>query len=276
MDQGGVSTTPSDPGGAPSDTETIPGPRSGPTAVPGSPPATDPGTAAVTIHGVASLGPLSSATVRAFAIADGLKDRALASAVTADTGSYSLHIGFYTGPVLLEASGCTYRDEASGVAIAMEGTVRAALANVTGDTQANITALTAAAVRNAEGASDGLTAAHIDAANAAAKAQPGFDPVATGPIDPTATGVAAGHGPRTLYGVYLGVVSQYRRNDPAKDFADIICDFARGLAVTRSTLSAAILQAAADFGCNPRDQTALTHWIALLGGPGTTERHSAY
>ena len=67
-----------------------------------------------TVSGVASKGPIEGGTVSAYKIVNGQKEGLLGTAISSKDGSYSIDIGSYTGPVLIEITGGTYKDEASG------------------------------------------------------------------------------------------------------------------------------------------------------------------
>lgn len=93
------------------------------------------------INGVASKGPISGGTVTAYKIVSNAKGNAIVSGTTAADGSYSLDLGTYSGPVLLEISGGTYTDEATGKSVSGT-TLHAAVPNASGTISAAITPFT--------------------------------------------------------------------------------------------------------------------------------------
>ena len=152
-----------------------------------------PSTTSTQLSGVASKGPIANGTVTAFSIVKGQKGDVLASTTSGGSGNYILNLGAYTGPVLLEVTGGSYKDEATGNTVSLASTLRSAIANVipnkkSGTTiivSASVTPLTESAVQNAVAAAGGLTAHNIQTANDDVKAQVGFDPVSTQPADAT-------------------------------------------------------------------------------------------
>lgn len=71
------------------------------------------------INGTAVKGPVSDGTVTAYAISNGMMGSQIASAKTDAQGNFSLAIGTYTGPVMLQMSGGSYTDEATGTTMPM-------------------------------------------------------------------------------------------------------------------------------------------------------------
>ena len=89
------------------------GSGSGGTSPPPSPPVSG------TVSGTAVKGPVAGATVTAYAINSGTIGAKIVSASTDAQGNFSLSMGPYTGPVMLQMSGGTYSDEASGNGMTM-------------------------------------------------------------------------------------------------------------------------------------------------------------
>lgn len=168
------------------------------------------------VSGQAVKGAIAGGTVTAYAIAAGVPGNVLATAITDADGNYSLTIEGYSGPVLLEITGGSFIDEATGAAIDLPGSsgsgLRAAVGNVTaaGDLQVQITPLTTFAAARAAQMTDGLTASNIDAANQQLSAYfGGIDLLAMSPIDPTVAGASAGASQAAVdYGLILGGLSQ--------------------------------------------------------------------
>jgi hypothetical protein len=121
------------------------------------------------VSGVASKGPIKGGTIKVFAIRGGIEDRStpLGQGPTTDNGNYTIDIGAYTGPILVEATGGSFTDEVSGAAVTMKAPLRAVFSNASAGTQAMaITPLTELAYKKAVGAGALLTNTSIDDANA--------------------------------------------------------------------------------------------------------------
>src|SRR5512143_4000936 len=122
------------------------------------------------VSGTAVKGPISGGTVTAFAITNGTMGMQLASGTTDSQGNYNIPIGDYTGPVMLQMSGGTYVDEATGATVAMAPgdvmtAVMTALSSNTTVTGVQITPLTSMAQAMAHNMAGGMTEANIAAAN---------------------------------------------------------------------------------------------------------------
>lgn len=124
------------------------------------------------IGGTGFKGPVSNATVTAYAVTGGSPGTQLGSATTDATGKFSVSVGNYSGPVMLQLTGGSYTDEASGTAMNMAtGDVMTAVlptiasgATVTG---VMVTPLTSMAQTAALHLSGGMTDANIASANSA-------------------------------------------------------------------------------------------------------------
>jgi hypothetical protein len=148
------------------------------TAVTAPPPAT-------TLTGMASKGPIQAGTVKAFAVSFGAVDISapLAQGQTDAGGNYSIDIGSYKGPVLVEVTGGTFTDEVSGTTVTLKTPLRAVFTNISTDTKTvAVTPMTELAYRKAKGAG-ALTADSISSANASVASTFGLrDIVSTLPI----------------------------------------------------------------------------------------------
>ncbi|MCU7845633.1 MAG: hypothetical protein KZQ93_17520 [Candidatus Thiodiazotropha sp. (ex Monitilora ramsayi)] len=121
-------------------------------------------TNARSINGVASKGIIHGGLVRAYAVnSDGTQGLELDSAQTDLQGQYSLEITGHTGPVILEVTGGSYTDEATG-SILDNTRLRAVIPPVSGNRKVAITPLTEIAVQIA---GESLTLSKINNANAA-------------------------------------------------------------------------------------------------------------
>jgi hypothetical protein len=123
-----------------------------------------------TISGTAVKGPVTGATVSAYGISGGALGAKIASASTNAQGNFSLSMGSYAGPVMLQMTGGTYADEASGTTMPMMAgdAMTAVLPSMAaGATVSGIqmTPLTSMAQTMAQHLSGGMTDANITAAN---------------------------------------------------------------------------------------------------------------
>lgn len=124
------------------------------------------------ISGTATKGPVSNATVMAYAISNGQIGAQIATTTTDASGNFTMTTGGYAGPVMLQMSGGTYIDEAKGTIMSMApGDVMTAVmpavaagANVTG---IQVTPVTLMAQTRAQAMAGGMTDANIAAANTA-------------------------------------------------------------------------------------------------------------
>ena len=71
------------------------------------------------ISGVATKGPVSGATVKAFAVSSGVAGRQIGIATTDANGAFTMAIGDHAGAVMLQLTGGTYTDEATGTTMPM-------------------------------------------------------------------------------------------------------------------------------------------------------------
>lgn len=149
------------------------------------------------ISGTAVKGPIIGGTVSAYAVTNGTVGTQLASGTTDNAGNFSLSIGDYAGPVMLQMSGGTYVDEATGAAMAMSpGDVMTTITPsiMSGETMTNIqvTPLTSMAQAMANNMAGGMTAENIAAANTSVG---GFfmvtDILHTQPLNPLTPGSGA-------------------------------------------------------------------------------------
>ena len=168
------------------------------------------------IGGMASKGPLNGSNVCAYAIASGVKATAIGScAMNIVNGNYSIDLGTYTGPLLLEATGGTYTDEATGTSAVLASPLRSVLTNVTGSSSVAVTALTELAYQQANAAAGGLTSANI--LSAITNVQRSFgvaDIVNTMPVDALNVPATATSAQMT-YALALAAVSEFKSAQPA-------------------------------------------------------------
>ena len=172
-----------------------------------------------TLSGTVFNGPISRATVMAFAMNSGAMGAQIASTATDSQGNFTLSLGRYTGPVMLQMSGGTYTDEATDTSMTMGATdVMSAVlptvslgASVTG---VFVTPVTSMAQTLAMSMGGGMSDANIVAAN---KAMGDYFSVAdilhTQPMNPLVTGSAASASQDARnYGMTLAAMSQYAKS----------------------------------------------------------------
>jgi hypothetical protein len=160
------------------------------------------------------MGAMSSGTVSAHAVSGGAMEPApLASTSLDASGHFSLALGSYSGPVMLQVTGGSYMDPATGTTMTMAtGDVLTSCvpsfdpgATTTG---VEINPLTSMAQAMAQGMSGGMTAANAAAANAAVGSYfMAGDILGTMPMDPAVAGSVTTNARN--YGMSIAAMSQY-------------------------------------------------------------------
>ncbi len=172
--------------------------------------------------GTAVKGPVNGASVTAYGISNGMMGAQLASTSTDSLGNFTISLGNYTGPLMLQMAGGTYIDEATGatMTVASGDVMTAVLTSLstgsTGTTLSGIqiTPLTSMAQAMAKNMSGGLTDANIAAANTSVGTY--FmvsDILHIQPINPLVTnsGVGATYDSRN-YGMAIAAMTQYAKD----------------------------------------------------------------
>ena len=170
-----------------------------------------------TISGTAVKGPVSNATVSALAIgSNGAQGAQIGSAVTDASGNFTMQVGDYTGPVMLEMMGGSFSDEATGTHMEMGATdmMTAVIPNMTAGATLDgieITPLTSMAQRMAQNMSGGMTEANITQSNSAIGGYCDVsDILSVHPMDPTASGSGAdADQDQRDYGMMMAAMSEY-------------------------------------------------------------------
>lgn len=189
------------------------------------------------VSGTAFNGAVSSGMVAAYAINNGTMGAQLASAPINNQGGFTLQLGGYAGPVMLQMSGASYTDEATQKIMVMTPADVMSAALPTVNSGANIsgvwmTPLTAMAQSRALGLSGGMTQANIAAANAAMGNY--FlvsDILRTQPMNPTVTGSGTGAGTDARnYGMTLAAMSQYAQSLNMTDSSTLVTAMMRDAA----------------------------------------------
>ena len=170
------------------------------------------------ISGTVTKGPVNGATVTAFAIESGAMGARIGSTTMNALGNFALSIGAYSGPVILQVSGGAYADEATNTPMSMRvgdvmTTVMPLVTAGSATTGIQMTPLTSMAQARAQHMTGGMTAANIDAANAAVGSSSMVnDIIHTPPINPLVPGSGTAQGAdqnRKNYGMAIAALSQY-------------------------------------------------------------------
>lgn len=171
------------------------------------------------IGGTATKGPVKNATVAAFGISGGHAGAQIATATTDASGNFMLSIGSYSGPVMLQASGGTYADEARGISMTMASgdmltAVMPSIAAGTTNNGVQLTPVTAMAQAMADHMAGGMTDANIRASNTAMGNYFSIgDILHVRPMNPLVTGSGAGAAMDARnYGMTLAAMSQYAKS----------------------------------------------------------------
>jgi len=172
-----------------------------------------------TISGTAVKGPVSNATVTAFSINNGSMGSQIGTGQTDAQGNFTMSVGDYSGPVMLQMKGGSYVDEATGTTMAMQQSdmmtsvipSMSAGATVSG---IQMTPLTSMAQTMAQGMAGGMTTANITTANAGIGNY--FmvnDILHTHPMNPLTQGAGSGADQNTKnYGMAISAMSQTAKN----------------------------------------------------------------
>ncbi len=182
----------------------------GTAAVPGAA-----GAGAGMIGGTAVKGPVNGATVTAYGLTNGVMGSQIATGTTDAMGNFSLSIGAYSGPVMLQLTGGAYVDEATGTIMSMSpGDVMTAVIPTVASNETmtgiQLTPLTSMAQAMAGNMTGGMTAANITAANASMGSY--FmvnDILHTQPMNPLVSG-SSGTATQDMknYGMTIAAISQ--------------------------------------------------------------------
>ncbi len=171
-----------------------------------------------TVSGTVVKGPVSGATVTAYAVTNGTMGAQVGGGTTDSMGNFSISTGSYSGPMMLQASGGTYTDEATGTAMTVQpGDVMACSIPSTAAGAANtgiqMTPVTTMAHSRVHHMTGGITDANIVAANAATGAYFSVNDILhTMPMDPTVAGSGSGATQDAKnYGMAIAAMSQYAK-----------------------------------------------------------------
>lgn len=171
------------------------------------------------ISGVVTKGPVANANVTAYSIVGGQMGPSVGSTMTDANGNFSVGVGSYTGPMMLQVSGGSYKDEATGTTMAMaQGDVMTAVmptmaANST-TVGIQVTPVTAMAQSFAQSMTGGMTDVNIAAANTAMGNYFSIsDVLRVAPMNPMTPGSGTGATQDARnYGMTLAAMSQYAKS----------------------------------------------------------------
>jgi hypothetical protein len=125
-----------------------------------------------TMSGKVFNGAMSQGTVTAYALSNGVRGPQIASTAADAQGAFTMSLGSYTGPLMLQISGGRYTDEATGTSMMMTSSdvmtaVMPSIASGVAVTGMMITPLTSMAQARAQAMAGGMTDTNIGAANKA-------------------------------------------------------------------------------------------------------------
>jgi hypothetical protein len=170
------------------------------------------------ISGIVTKGPVGNATVTAYAVSGGQMGTQIGTATTDAGGRFTMSIGTYGGPVMMRASGGSYRDEATGQAMGMDpaDVMTAMVPGVVagaGNDAVQVTPVTAMAQAMAQQMAGGMTAANMASANTAMGSYFSVsDILHVQPMNPLTPGAgAAASQDARNYGMTLAAMSQYAK-----------------------------------------------------------------
>lgn len=179
----------------------------------------DVGSGGTGISGSVLKGPAANASVVAYAISAGQPGARIGSATTDANGNFSMTLDSTGGPVMLQASAGTFRDEATGALMTMPAgdVMTAVLPAVAAGAIASgiqVTPVTSMAQSRAQQMAGGMTEANIAAANAAMGNYFSVsDILHVQPMNPLVAGSGAGASPDARnYGMALAAMSQYAKS----------------------------------------------------------------
>jgi len=171
-----------------------------------------------TVSGTAVKGPVNGGTMTAYRLSNGAMGTEITHTTTGSDGSFSLSMGSYAGPVMLQMTGGTYTDEATGATMPMMAgdAMTAALPTMTaGQTLSGVqvTPLTAMAQVMAQHMAGGMTEANITAANTnVGKYFTVTDVLHNVPMNPLVSNSGGSATQDQInYGMALAAMSQYAR-----------------------------------------------------------------
>ncbi len=215
------------------------------------------GSSGTTVSGVASKGLISGGTVEVYAITDdGQKGSLLATTTTDSDGNYTIEAEI-DGPILIEVSGGTYTDEATGQEIQLSGTLRAVVPSSSEEKTVAVTPLTELATRIAE-TTGKMDDTSIESANNYISQLIGVDIIETLPTNCNdADEFGAADASAQNYALFLAALSQMAESGN-QDISDIIDEFEDDLSdASLDSVADDLLAALDDFIDSDQNQTGV-------------------
>jgi hypothetical protein len=169
-----------------------------------------------TMTGTAFMGGMSSGTVTAYSVGNGTMGPSIGSSLVDGSGHFSIPLGAYAGTVMVQVTGGSFSDEATGSTMTMQAgdVITACVPSVAAGATTSgvqVTPLTSMAQAMAQGMAGGMTAANAGAANTAVGSY--FmvgDILMTPPMDPSLGGSGTGASQDGKdYGMSIAAMSQY-------------------------------------------------------------------
>ncbi len=221
------------------------------------------GAAVTNISGIASKGRLRGSALTIYALnPDGTYGAVLGKTNTSSTdGAYSATLS-YTGDAVIEVSGGTYIDEATGKSVSLYSKLRAVVTGLTGSTTIAVTPMTEIAAEMALGDKSAYTLkTKIQNANYVVGAMSGnINIINTQPADPTNVTSQMATTDSVTYGLLLGTVSQMIKDGKALSVADAITKIEADLVdgdYKAETTGPLVKAELANFLANARNKTGI-------------------
>ena len=171
------------------------------------------GKSETSVEGIVSAGPVSNGTVTFYPLVDGKLQKAIGSTTTDENGHYQFTLSrLIYSPLLIEVSGGSYRDEATGEIRTLQTPLRAVVPKAADFKFVAVTPLTEMAVRRL----DGYTAEAINQANqqiSDAFSDGQLDIINTVPADMTEPAGGQADEAAQSYGLLLAALSQQEQQD---------------------------------------------------------------
>jgi len=170
-----------------------------------------------TVSGTAVKGPVANATVTAFSInPNGTVGGQIGTGKTDAQGNFSVNVGDYSGPMMLQMTGGSYMDEATGINVNMgqNDSLTSMIPSMTAGSMMSgiqMTPLTSMAQNMAQFMQGGMTSANMTAANNAIGQYFSVNNVLfTSPINPLVQNAGNGADQNMKnYGMTIAAMSQY-------------------------------------------------------------------
>ncbi len=217
------------------------------------------------IAGIASKGPVDgTASVYALNV-DGSRGALLKSCPVVK-GNYSVNIGKFDVPVIIEVNG-SYTDEATGKTIPLDKPLRTALSSSVTSTKVAVTPLTELAVQKA----GILTPANIDSGNKLISDIFKVDIITTQPVEPAATPVSAASQSQKDYTLVLAAIAKLSETQ-AVPLGDTLKSLAIGISSSGMTPKTFddFKKAVSDFKASGSNGTVFKDSnLAAINGAGT-------